>query len=94
MKSQPYSKQMNNQMIADTHLHIDLSKDIESYVKEIESNNYKAISMTNLPVVYEKLTRMIRSDSVRLALGYHPQLVYKYPNQIDKMIKLLKDSTL
>jgi len=79
---------MNSKFI-DTHIHLDLVKDYEEIIRDIEKNEMYIISMTNLPALFEKNIEMIKSKKIRIALGFHPELIYQYKNQIPLMWKLL-----
>ena len=59
----------------DTHFHLDLQKDISAAINEINSNQIYTIAMTNLPVLYEKELRKYESSYIRIALGFHPELI-------------------
>lgn len=73
----------------DTHFHLDLQKDISAAINEINSNQIYTIAMTNLPVLYEKELRKYESSYIRVALGFHPELVVEYQKMIPVMWKLL-----
>lgn len=73
----------------DTHFHLDLQKDISAAINEINSNQIYTIAMTNLPVLYEKELRKYESSYIRVALGFHPELVVEYQNMIPVMWNLL-----
>ncbi len=74
----------------DTHLHLDLyNKQMHEIITEIEDNGIQTIAVTNLPVLYEKLSRAISSDNIHVSLGFHPELVYEYQKYISLMWKYL-----
>lgn len=73
----------------DTHFHLDLHKDSSSVIREIEHNQIYTIAVTNLPDLYRKEMCKINSKYIRLALGFHPELVHRYRNQIPLMWDLL-----
>ncbi len=75
----------------DTHFHLDLQKDRSAVIREIEQNQVYTIAVTNLPDLYRKEIREIKSKYIRLALGLHPELVHQYKNQIHLMWDLLPD---
>lgn len=78
-----------NSKYFDTHIHLDLVKDFEKTLRYIEKEKMYVISMTNLPALFEKNMELIKSNKIRIALGFHPELVYQYKNQIPLMWKLL-----
>ena len=71
--------------IYDTHYHLDLQKDRFSAILEIEEKQIYTIAVTNLPDLYQKELSEVASKYVRLALGFHPELVHEYRNQIPLM---------
>ena len=75
----------------DTHFHLDLQKDRSAVIREIEQNQVYVIAVTNLPDLYRKEIRVVKSKYIRLALGLHPELVHQYKNQIHLMWDLLPD---
>lgn len=76
----------------DTHFHLDLQKSRNDIIREIELNNIYTIAVTNLPPLYEKLNFEVNSKYIRVALGFHPELIDKYQKYIPNMWKLLPDA--
>lgn len=76
----------------DTHFHLDLQKDRSAVIREIEQNQIYTLAVTNLPDLYRKEIREIKSRYIRLALGLHPELVHQYKNQIPMMWDLLPEA--
>ena len=76
----------------DTHFHLDLYKNIDEIVDEIENRKIYTIAVTNLPVLYGKLEKRIRSKYIRIALGFHPELVSEYNQYISQMWDLIGDT--
>ncbi|HBN06904.1 MAG TPA: hydrolase TatD [Bacteroidales bacterium] len=76
----------------DTHFHLDLQKSKNDVLKDIESNKIYTIAVTNLPPIYEKLTKEINSKFVRIGLGFHPELIEQYQKYIPDMWRLLPDA--
>lgn len=73
----------------DTHFHFDLQKSKNKVLKEIEDNKIYVIAVTNLPPLYEKLNKEVNSKYVRIALGFHPELISQYQKYIPDMWRLL-----
>ena len=76
-----------NKFYLDAHMHFDLYKNRNDILDYVEENRIYTIAMTNLPELYERyLTEYDWSKYkfCRLALGFHPELVCKYINQIAK----------
>lgn len=76
----------------DTHFHLDLQKDRTTAIREIEEHQIYTIAVTNLPDLYRKESSDIASKYIRFALGFHPELVHQFKNQIPLMWELLSDA--
>ncbi len=75
----------------DTHSHIDLIKDFDFTVSEIEKRKIYTIAVTNLPPLYKKLNSKLSSKYIKPALGFHPELLEQYQKYIPEMWELLPD---
>ena len=75
----------------DTHFHLDLQKDRTATIRKIEENQIYTIAVTNLPDLYKKEAAEIKSKHIRIALGFHPELIYQYQKQIPLMWELLPE---
>jgi TatD DNase family protein len=74
----------------DTHFHLDLIKDQESAGIEITENKIYTIAVTNLPDLYRKEFLNDRDCKyIKHALGFHPELICKFPKQEKLMWELL-----
>lgn len=72
----------------DSHCHVDLAKNRESFVKEINQQQIYTISVTNLPTLFEKnRTILPESKYLKHALGYHPELIGEFPDQLNHFKK-------
>lgn len=76
----------------DTHFHLDLQKDRTAAIREIEKNKIYTIAVTNLPDLYRKETAEINNKYIRIALGFHPELVHQFKKQIPLMWELLPEA--
>lgn len=76
----------------DTHFHLDLQKDRVAAIRDIEENQIYTIAVTNLPDLYRKETTEIRGKYIRIALGFHPELIHQYTKQIPLMWELLPEA--
>lgn len=76
----------------DTHFHLDLQKDRVASIREIEEHQIYTIAVTNLPDLYRKGLEQFASRYVRLALGFHPELLQQFANQIPLMWDYLPSS--
>lgn len=75
---------MNDMFLHDTHLHLDLFKDMSSIMKKIETNKSYTIAVTNLPELYKKYSSEYKYlKYIRFALGFHPELITKYSYQME-----------
>jgi TatD DNase family protein len=76
----------------DAHMHFDLYKDRTDVLDYIEKNKSYTIAVTNLPELYEKYSlQYSKYKYVKIALGFHPELVRQYKNQLNLFAKLCKD---
>ncbi|MEQ7802142.1 TatD family hydrolase [Pedobacter sp. ASV1-7] len=82
---------MNN-FLFDTHSHLDLVKDFDNVVSEIEQKKIYTIAVTNLPVLYKKMLHRINSKYIKPALGFHPELVGQYQKYISDMWAYLPEA--
>ena len=76
----------------DTHFHLDLQKDRAAVLREIESSQIYTIAVTNLPDLYQKERTEFNSKYIRIALGFHPELVHQYRRQVPVMWNLLPEA--
>lgn len=76
----------------DTHFHLDLQPDRIASIHEIEQHQIYTIAVTNLPDLYRKGLEQFASRYIRLALGFHPELVQQFANQIPLMWDYLPSS--
>lgn len=68
---------------SDTHMHFDLYKDRDAVMNYIEAQHSYTLAMTNLPEIYERYIGLYNNYKyVRIALGFHPELAYRYQHQI------------
>ena len=76
----------------DAHMHFDLYKDREDVLDYIEKSKSYTIAVTNLPELYEKYSMLYgKYKYVKIALGFHPELVCQYKNQLNLFAKLSRD---
>lgn len=75
----------------DTHFHLDLHKNRTSVIHDLEEKQIYTIAVTNLPDLYRKESVEFASKYIRLALGFHPELLHQYKAQIPLMWDLLPE---
>lgn len=69
----------------DTHCHVDLAKNRKRFIQSINEQQIYTIAVSNLPSLFEKNKVIIpESRYLKHALGYHPELVGQFPNQLKK----------
>ena len=76
----------------DTHFHLDLQKPVAAAVDAINESHIYTIAMTNLPDLYKRGKDSCKSKFIRVALGFHPELLCQYKNQQYLMWELLDDA--
>lgn len=80
--------------IFDTHMHFDLYQDQDKWkmLGQIEHKKSFTIAVTNLPVLFKNYQCQFdwtKFKYIRLALGFHPELVKQYYKQLDNFVELL-----
>lgn len=77
----------------DTHMHLDLFKNRDAIISYIEKEKSYTIAMTNLPILYNKYINTYSNlKYIRFALGFHPELVCEYRNQLGIFLKDIKNA--
>lgn len=76
----------------DTHFHLDLQGNKKLAIDTININKIYTIAMTNVPSLFEKEMMENSSPYIRIALGFHPELIHEYPEQIPLMWKKLSEA--
>ena len=80
-------------MLFDTHLHLDLFTEPKKLIEAIENQKIYTIAVTNLPQVFLNTQKLCEGlKYIRPALGYHPELVYKFNNQFELFYELLDET--
>ena len=68
----------------DFHCHLDLYKNPLAVFDEVKQRNVKVLAVTTSPRAYLKTSQYFNNtDNVRVALGFHPELVADRRNEID-----------
>lgn len=75
----------------DTHLHLDLFPQMDEIIETITRDKIYTLGVTNLPPLYLKLRDKINNKYIRIALGFHPELLNRYKHYIPVMWELLPD---
>lgn len=80
-----------NRFNMDAHMHFDLYKNRQSVLNYIEENKSYTIAVTNLPDLYKRYyEEKWNYKYIRLALGFHPELVTQFDNQIEMFIEFFR----
>lgn len=74
----------------DSHMHFDLYKDKDKIIDYIESKGSYTIAVTNLPVLFKRYYNDFQNYKyIKLALGFHPELVFEYQEQFPIFLDLI-----
>ena len=66
----------------DAHMHFDLYENRDEVLEYIESQKSYTIAVTNLPELFQKYNKKYTDKKfVKIALGFHPELVEEYKYQ-------------
>ncbi|HIT90860.1 MAG TPA: TatD family hydrolase, partial [Candidatus Merdenecus merdavium] len=77
-------------MLFDTHLHLDLFTEPKKLIEAVENQKMYTIAVTNLPQVFLNTQKLCEGlKYIRPALGYHPELAFKFSNQFDLFLELI-----
>ncbi|MEB9672731.1 MULTISPECIES: Qat anti-phage system TatD family nuclease QatD [Bacillus cereus group] len=77
----------------DTHLHLDLYKNTYEIIEYINSFKSYTIAVTNLPILYERAMKTFpKSKYIRFAVGFHPELIQQFSEQIPLFYEKIKKS--
>lgn len=76
----------------DTHVHFDLNSMMDKNLKYVEKNEIYSIVMTTIPSQFNKLKKYNNYNHIRIALGFHPELIYEYKNNIPFMWELINEA--
>ena len=78
----------------DFHCHPDLYNDNFKVIEKSRENNFKVVAMTNLPQLYRRYFEKFSNEkTINISLGYHPQLIEEYPNELNIFLKYVKEAS-
>ena len=78
----------------DFHCHPDLYNDNFKLIEKSRDNNFKIVAMTNLPQLYRRYyEKFSNEETINISLGYHPQLIEEYPNELNIFLKYVKEAS-
>lgn len=79
-----------NEFYMDSHMHFDLYKDKNKVLNYIEQMKSYTIAVTNLPEIYKNYFGIGGNYKyTQIALGYHPELVKDFTDQIETFKQML-----
>lgn len=85
---------MTKSYLVDTHCHIDLYKNPQCVVKELEREAVYTIGVTNAPFVFRNMVSLAANCRyVRAAVGLHPELAGTHGEQLNQFRSLLRETT-
>lgn len=77
----------------DAHMHFDLYDDRNEILRYVEERKSYTIAVTNLPQLFKKYKgQYIENKYFQLALGFHPELVHEYGDQIILFKELINET--
>lgn len=80
-------------MLTDTHFHLDLFENMTSMIQQLKDSDVRVLAVGTTPLAYKReLTFVNGNSNIRVGLGYHPQLISKRPNEIELILKQIKNS--
>ena len=80
--------------LIDFHCHPDLYNDNFKVIEKSRENNFKVVVMTNLPQLYRRYFEKFSNEkTINISLGYHPQLIEEYPNELNIFLKYVKEAS-
>ena len=80
-------------LLHDTHFHLDLFDNAKDIVHEIEAEQIYTIAVTNVPDVFVNTQSLVAECKfIRPALGFHPELVYQFQNQLHTFLTKLPET--
>ena len=80
-------------MLIDTHFHLDLMENMQPLIKQFRGAKVGIIAVGTAPLAYKRELQFAEgADSIRIALGFHPQLVGQRESEIDLFLQRLKSA--
>lgn len=80
-------------MLIDTHLHLDLMDNMQSFIDEFRVSDVGALAVGTTPKAFSREQQYYSSAiNIKVGLGLHPQLVLERERDIDLFLELVKDT--
>ena len=79
-------------MLIDSHFHLDLMDNMQSLIRELQSEELGIIAVGTTPKAYKQEKQFCSgTDNINVGLGLHPQLVAEREHEIDLFLHLMKE---
>ncbi len=76
--------------LIDTHCHLDLYPDVGAAIRKAEAAEVLTLAVTNTPSVFAHMVAMVgKAQSVRAALGLHPELAHERHRELPLFRELM-----
>lgn len=77
--------------LIDFHVHLDFYDNINKIIKQYEESNIITLFVTNLPeIFYKHYYKYNKLNKIRLALGYHPEMIENYKLNEELFVNLFE----
>lgn len=79
-------------MLIDTHFHLDLMENMQSLICDFRTADIGIIAVGTTPKSFEQEKQFCSGvNNIRVALGFHPQLVAERESEIDLFLRLIRE---
>lgn len=79
-------------MLIDTHFHLDLMENMQSLIRDFRTADVGIIAVGTTPKSFEQEKQFCSGvNNIRVALGFHPQLVAERESEIDLFLRLIRE---
>lgn len=80
-------------MLTDTHFHLDLFENMTSMIQQLKDSDVRVLAVGTTSLAYKRELAFVQGNpNIKVGLGYHPQLIAERPNEIELILKQIKDS--
>ena len=82
-------------MLVDTHIHLDLSKNMKALIQEIQLSDIGVIAVGTTPKAYsQEVLFCSGGGNIKVALGLHPQLILERNHEIELFLKQARNAKI
>lgn len=79
-------------MLIDTHFHLDLIDNMQSLIRDFRTADIGIIAVGTTPKSFEQEKQFCSGvNNIRVALGFHPQLVAERESEIDLFLRVIRE---